>query len=54
MFYGTRSKVISHYGLATESDGPNVILDFSGRKVSHYQSQDTIQRCSIVMFGMTI
>ena len=54
IFYDTRSKVISHYGLATESDRPNELLDFSGRKVSHYQSQDTIQICSLLLFGMTI
>ena len=37
IFYGTMSKVISHYGLETESYGPNALLDFSCRKVSHYQ-----------------
>ena len=54
IFYGTRSKVVSHYGLVTESDGPNALLDFSGRKVFHYQQQYKIQGCSLVMFGMTI
>ena len=38
IFYDTRSKLISHYGLATESDGPNELIDLSGRKVSHYIS----------------
>ena len=37
IFYGTMSKFISYYGLATESDGTNLLLDCLGSKVSHYQ-----------------
>ena len=29
IFYGTRSKVISYYGLAAKSYGPNALLDLS-------------------------
>ena len=28
LFYGTKSRVMSNYGLTTESDGPNALLDF--------------------------
>ena len=45
--------VTTHYGMKTESDGPEAMLDFSEMKGYHYLSQEIIQRCKQVNYGRT-
>ena len=51
IFIGTKSRARSIYGMASESDGPNALLDHFKEVVSQPLSYVIIQKCRQVHYG---